>query len=161
MSPAAAKELAASCQSGRRLALMVHRVMQKGKCDGQLMEGDIVVQVEGRYVTRPQEVERAMDSQGRNGTAWQVLRSWTLTDCTVQPSWRCSDGTEHIVLYNGIVLRCTPRAVAERGGPLKGAEKGMYFWHVLPGSPADTFAFPCPGWLAEVEEFPTPTLEKL
>merc|ERR1711871_1381800 len=119
------------------------------------MEGDILVQVEGRFVTRPQEVEFSMESKGRTGKVWQVLRSRALTECIVHPSWRCSDGTGHIVLFNGIVLRCTPRAVAERGGPLKGAEKGLYFWTVMAGSPADTFAFPCTGWLAKVDEFPT------
>merc|ERR1719401_3418172 len=118
--------------------------MQKGEFDGHLMEGDIVVRVDGRYVTRPQEVERAMEIKGNEGVTWHVLRSRSIVECSLRPSWRCSDGTERLIVFNGIVLRRTPRAVAERGGSLKGAERGLYFWYVIAGSPADTFGVPCP-----------------
>jgi len=60
-----------------------------------------------------------------------------------------------LVIFNGLVLRPTPRAVAERGGPLRPHTRpgaGLYYWHIFPGSPADTFSLIAPGWLVQVDD---------
>lgn len=163
MSLESTRELAASCSDGRRQVLMVSRVTSGGACDGRLSEGDVVLRIAGQPVTRPQEVERLMElggggeSAGREGAAvvWSLLRSKKQVEVPLQPSWRGSDGNQRLITFNGVVLRSTPRAVAERGGPLLPHTRpgeGLYFWHVFPGSPADTFGIKAPGWLVQVDD---------
>merc|ERR1711924_461836 len=77
---------------------------------------------------------------------------------------RASDGTERLLVFNGMVLRPTLRAVAERGGPALQHTRpgeGLYFWYIFPGSPADTFGIAGPGWLMQVNDEPTPNIERL
>merc|ERR1719188_94957 len=86
---------------------------------------------------------------------WRVLRSRKQLEVPVQASWRRSDGTTRLLVFNGIVLRPTPRAVAERGGPVPPHTRpgeGLYFWYIFPGSPADTFGLAAPGWLVQVDD---------
>mmetsp|Transcript_11262 Transcript_11262/g.26579 ORF Transcript_11262/g.26579 Transcript_11262/m.26579 type:complete len:1017 (+) Transcript_11262:1-3051(+) len=171
MSLESTRELAASCSDGRRQVLMVSRVTTGGACDGLLSEGDVVLRVCGRPVTRPQEVEALLEQQ-RPGTGagvgtpgiWQVLRSRQQVDVPVQPSWRCSDGTSRLLVFNGLALRPTLRAVAERGGPVPPHARpgeGLYFWYIFPGSPADTFGLMAPGWLVSVDDEATPNIGSL
>jgi len=168
MSLESTRELAASCSDGRRQVLMVSRVTSGGACDGPLAEGDVVLRVGGRPVTRPQEVERLMQQAhpDKNGGAvvWKLLRSKVQQEALVQPSWRRSDGTCRLLVFQGVVLRHTPRAVAERGGPVRAHTRpgqGLYFWYVFPGSPADTFGVAAPGWLVQVDEEPVNTIDEL
>ncbi|CAE8709373.1 unnamed protein product [Polarella glacialis] len=170
MSLECAKELAASCcESGRRQVLTVSRITAGGTCDqdGGLIEGDIVLKVAGQPVTRPQEVERLISRKDALDLApvlWTVLRSKEQVEVRVQPSRSCSDGTTRLLLFNGLVLRATPRAIAERGGPaLPNSQpgQGLYFWYVFPGSPADTFELAAPGWLVQVDSEPTPSIDRL
>ncbi|CAE8581024.1 unnamed protein product [Polarella glacialis] len=170
MSLECAKELAASCcESGRRQVLTVSRITAGGTCDqdGGLIEGDIVLKVAGQPVTRPQEVERLISRKDALDLApvlWTVLHSKEQVEVRVQPSRSCSDGTTRLLLFNGLVLRATPRAIAERGGPaLPNSQpgQGLYFWYVFPGSPADTFELAAPGWLVQVDSEPTPSIDRL
>jgi len=173
MSLESTRELATNSSDGRRQVLMVSRVTAGGACDGQLAEGDVVLRVSGRPVTRPQEVEALMEQQrpaSEGGAAsaeavvWQVLRSRQQVEVPVQPSWRCSDGTSRLVVFNGIVLRPTLRAVAERGGPVPPHAQpgeGLYYWYIFPGSPADTFGLVAPGWLVQVDDEATPNIDCL
>jgi len=167
MSPEYARELATSCAFGRRQALMVSRVTTEGLCDGNVMEGDVVLCIGGRPVTRPQDVERAMQQcqDATDGSVlWKVLRARNVVETRVCASSRYSDGTERLVVFNGLVLRPTLRAVAERGGPVLShtrAGEGLYFWYVLPGSPANTFGLMAPGWLVQVNDEPTPSIKHL
>lgn len=64
---------------------------------------------------------------------WRVQRSRQPMDLDLTPTLLHSDGTEHIVVFNGVVLRPTPRAVAERGGPtlpFTRPGQGLYFWRL-------------------------------
>merc|ERR1712048_1476214 len=82
----------------------------------------------------------------------------------VHPSLRSSDGTNRLLVFNGIVLRPTLRAVAERGGPVLEHTKpgqGLYFWYIFSGSPAETFGVTGPGWLIQVNDVPTPSIDEL
>eukprot|EP00927_Polykrikos_kofoidii_P072471 TRINITY_DN68587_c0_g1_i1.p1 TRINITY_DN68587_c0_g1~~TRINITY_DN68587_c0_g1_i1.p1 ORF type:complete len:1221 (+),score=175.31 TRINITY_DN68587_c0_g1_i1:79-3663(+) len=189
MSSESARELVGCCSHGRRQALMVSRVTAGGECDGQLQEGDVLLRVEGTPVTRPQEVERRMwlsltagsvdgtgsgcssrceKPQETNGsdyaTCIQVLRSKVPVEVRIRPSHCGTDGTNRLLVFNGMVLRPTLRAVAERGGPVLPHARpgqGLYFWYIFPGSPADTFSIAGPGWLVQVNDEPTPSIEAL
>jgi len=147
--------------------MMVSRVTVGGAFDGRLSEGDVVLRVAGQPVTRPQEVERLMEKHSAGNAeavCWKVLRSRQQVEARVQPSVRASDGTVRIIVFNGIVLRPTPRAVAERGGPVRPHTRpgeGLYFWHIFAGSPADTFGLSAPGWLVQVDEEATPSIDGL
>eukprot|EP00929_Paragymnodinium_shiwhaense_P101545 TRINITY_DN64701_c0_g1_i1.p1 TRINITY_DN64701_c0_g1~~TRINITY_DN64701_c0_g1_i1.p1 ORF type:complete len:1087 (+),score=246.26 TRINITY_DN64701_c0_g1_i1:172-3432(+) len=172
-----AKEILAHCSAGRRQALMVSRVTAGGECDGQLQEGDVLLQVSGKTVTRMQEVEHLCAGGSSSSTAaankpteapctvtLKVLRSRQPVETKVRPSVRRSDGTERILIFNGMVMRPTLRAVAERGGPVlphTQPGQGLYFWYIFPGSPADTFGVTGPGWLVQVDDEPTPSIERL
>jgi len=135
-------------------------------CDGKLMEGDLLLKVGGHPVTRPQQVESitARISPDAGGVVWQVLRSRQQVEICVHPSALPSDGTERLIVFNGLVLRPTLRAVAERGGPmLPHAQpgQGLYFWYIFPGSPADTFGVLGPGWLVQINDEKTPSIDHL
>eukprot|EP00913_Durusdinium_trenchii_P020135 g18922.t1 len=83
-----ARALAACSSGGRRQILRVGRITSGGGCDSILLEGDLVLSINGK---------------------------------------------PHIVVFNGVVLRPTPRAVAERGGPTLAFTRpgqGLYFWNL-------------------------------
>jgi len=160
-------EQAEGCsKDGRRSVLLLSRVTTGGAFDGRLAEGDVVLRVAGKAVTRPQEVERLMEKHSRSGeeVCWRVLRSKKEVEAQVLPSVRATDGTSRLLVFLGIVMRGTPRAVAERGGPVRPHTRpgeGLYFWHIFPGSPADTFGLTAPGWLVQVDEDDTPSIDGL
>ena len=172
-----ARALAACSSGGRRQILRVGRIMSGGGCDGILLEGDLVLSVNGKPVTKPHEIEREMrkchtpdGGDSVSGMRWRVQRSRQPMDLDLTPTLLHSDGTEHIVVFNGVVLRPTPRAVAERGGPTLAFTRpgqGLYFWYIYPGSPADTFSFADSramrnlGWLVQLNNEPTPSIERL
>ncbi|CAE7240652.1 NMA111, partial [Symbiodinium necroappetens] len=117
-----ARALAACSSGGRRHILRVGRITSGGGCDGVLLEGDLILSINGKPVTKPHEVEREMRKchvarAEVNSMSWRVQRSRQPVDLDLRPTLLHSDGTEHIVVFNGVVLRPTPRAVAERGGP--------------------------------------------
>jgi len=151
-------ELRVKCCDGRRQVMLVSRVTAGGAFDKRLAEGDVVLRVAGQPVTRPQDVERLMELHSKGSgeaVTWTVLRSRQQFEASVTPSVRSSDGTQRLVIFNGIVMRPTPRAVAERGGPVRPHTRpgaGLYFWHIFPGSPADTFGLSAPGWLVQVDD---------
>lgn len=161
------RELAASCSDGRRQVLMVSRVTTGGACDGQLCEGDVILRVADTPVTRPQEVERLMEKCTHDSGAevlWKVLRSKSQVERPVQARWRSSDGTSRLLVFNGLVVRPTLRAVAERGGPLHPHARpgeGLYYWYIFPGSPADTFGLVAPGWLVQVDDEATGSMDSI
>mmetsp|Transcript_22583 Transcript_22583/g.52603 ORF Transcript_22583/g.52603 Transcript_22583/m.52603 type:complete len:1114 (+) Transcript_22583:59-3400(+) len=166
-----ARELVASCSVGRRQVLRVSRITSGGQCDGRLMEGDLVLRVAGQSVARPREVERLMEQtlpgEEAKAVVWQVLRSRKIVEASVVPDTFSSDGTERLVVFNGAVLRPTLRAVAERGGPAlphTQPGRGLYFWYIFPGSPADTFGLldtRFTGWLMQVNDSPTDSIQGL
>mmetsp|Transcript_47675 Transcript_47675/g.113559 ORF Transcript_47675/g.113559 Transcript_47675/m.113559 type:complete len:1090 (-) Transcript_47675:48-3317(-) len=170
-----ARALAACSSGGRRHILRVGRITSGGGCDGVLLEGDLILSINGKPVTKPHEVEREMRKchvarAEVNSMSWRVQRSRQPVDLDLRPTLLHSDGTEHIVVFNGVVLRPTPRAVAERGGPtlpFTRPGQGLYFWYIYPGSPADTFSFADSramrnlGWLVQLNNEPTPSIERL
>lgn len=172
-----ARALAACSSGGRRQILRVGRIMSGGGCDGILLEGDLVLSINGKPVTKPHEIEREMrkchtcdGEESVSSMRWRVQRSRQPMDLDLTPTLLHSDGTEHIVVFNGVVLRLTPRAVAERGGPtlpFTRPGQGLYFWYIYPGSPADTFSFADSramrnlGWLVQLNNEPTPSIDRL
>mmetsp|Transcript_77663 Transcript_77663/g.186317 ORF Transcript_77663/g.186317 Transcript_77663/m.186317 type:complete len:1086 (-) Transcript_77663:243-3500(-) len=172
-----ARALAACSSGGRRQILRVGRITSGGGCDGILLEGDLLLSINSKPVTKPHEVEREMRKchgpdagSSVSSMCWRVQRSRQPVDLDLTPTLLHSDGTEHIVVFNGVVLRPTPRAVAERGGPTLQFTKpgqGLYFWYVYPGSPADTFSFADSramrnlGWLVQLNNEATPSIERL
>mmetsp|Transcript_92212 Transcript_92212/g.192818 ORF Transcript_92212/g.192818 Transcript_92212/m.192818 type:complete len:1083 (+) Transcript_92212:50-3298(+) len=159
-------EQAPGCCESRRQVLMLSRVTTGGTFDGKLAEGDVLLKVASKGVTRPQEVEQLMNEHSPNGEPvwWKVLRSREEKDFQVSASVRPSDGTARILVFLGIVMRPTPRAVSERGGPVRPHAQpgqGLYFWHIFDGSPADTFGLRPPGWLVQVDDQPTDSIDTL
>ncbi|CAK9049172.1 Pro-apoptotic serine protease NMA111 [Durusdinium trenchii] len=180
-----ARALAACSSGGRRQILRVGRITSGGGCDSILLEGDLVLSINGKPVTKPHEVEREMrkchspdsgDGASVSSMRWRVQRSRQPMDLDLTPTLLRSDGTEHIVVFNGVVLRPTPRAVAERGGPtlaftrpgqVEMGRRENWLQYIYPGSPADTFSFADSramrnlGWLVQLNNEPTPSIERL
>jgi len=121
-----------------------------------LEEGDLLLGVDGRPVTRIREVETAV--QGREEVEVAVLRDGAERAFRVPTRLLPGRGIERAVLWAGALLQIPHRAVAvQRGIPREGVYLAWFAW----GSPAHRYGLGATRRITHVDGEATPDLDAL
>ncbi len=136
-----------------RTVLSVLRLMAGHPASEVLRSGDLILDIEGRPVTRFGEVERASQ---RENVAMRVLRDGELLDLDVPTEAVDGSGTTVAVLWAGTLLQAPPRALALQRGLER---EGVYVSRFWFGSPANRYGVQATRRIVEVDGRPTPDLD--
>lgn len=132
--PAADLETLARLGGTRRQVVMVRRVTAGTDASRNLASGDLVLKVEGEWVTQVDQVERVAEANPR--LVLTVLRDGQLTQRTVAPQEGNGRGVDRMVLWAGALLHETPLSISQQRNVQPG---GLYVSWVSMGSPAQGF----------------------
>jgi pro-apoptotic serine protease NMA111 len=158
-----ARELGLSDEWTRRLAaqnaterqvLAVERTVGGSPASQVLQEGDLLLAVDGKVVTRFREVERAAaDRPEVKVTVWRVNEEKTLDVPTAELS---GTDVDRIVEWGGATLQSPYRAMSEQRGiePV-----GVYVGFFAYGSPATRYGLFAGRTILAVDGHPTPDLD--
>lgn len=146
--------------------LQVSVIPQSVPCHNLIKVGDLLAAVHGEVVTTVQAVEtllqKAIAEAGvRPSDAFfkvklTILRQGAECEIEVLVPLLTSDGSARILLWHGLVLQETPRAVHEsRNSIVPGT---VHISHTFLGSPADSNSI-MGDFLVSVDGEPTPTLD--
>jgi S1-C subfamily serine protease len=139
--------------SKRRRVLSVRRLVAGSPAAGLLREGDLLVDVNGRTVTRPQEVELAIDADVASLRVVREGRELRLEIPTVRLD---GDGGSRAIIWAGALLQPPHRALAvQRGVELT----GVYVAWTWFGSPASRYGLRATRRIVAVDGEPTPDLD--
>jgi S1-C subfamily serine protease len=138
----------------QRQALTVVRMVGGTPASKLLQQGDLVLAIDGKVVTRFREVERAAADKGTvKVTVWRGNSEQTLDVDTVQLP---GADIERLVEWGGATLQAPHRAMsAQRGIPPVGVYVGYFSY----GSPATRYGLYPGRRIVEVDGTPTPDLD--
>lgn len=147
--------------------LQVSVVTWTGPCHNLIQIGDLLVAVHGEIVATVQAVEAMLQKAIADADVSQcdslfkikltVLRQGAEREVEVMMPLLTSDGSTRVLLWHGLLLQETPRAVHEsRSSAL--APSGVHISHTFLGSPADANSI-MGEFLVAVDGEPTPTLD--
>jgi S1-C subfamily serine protease len=137
----------------RRRVLAVRRVVAGTEAARRLRVGDLVLGVNGAPVTRPRELERAVQE---GVPRLHLLRDGRELELDVPTSPLDGAGTERAVVFAGALLQAPHRPLAAQWGiPLEGV---YVAWSWL-GSPAHRYGLRSTHRILEVDGFPTRDLD--
>ena len=135
-----------AAQPSRSQVLSVAQLAHAGD-DGGILEGDLVLAVNGSPTATFRDVEdAAKDEASVTVTLWRegVARDVALKTDAV----KCGAGTERVVVWCGLLLQAPHRAVTEMGAP----GTGVYCSYYLYGSPAHFYAIKACRFIVEVND---------
>jgi pro-apoptotic serine protease NMA111 len=137
-----------------RQALMAVRMVGGSDAAKLLQQGDILLAIDGRTVTRFNEVERAVaDAPTINVTVWRANAPVNLK---IQTAALDGQDTSRVVHWAGATLQAPQRAVAaQRGIP----PYGVYVAFFTYGSPSARYGLYPGRRIVEVDGEPTPDLD--
>jgi S1-C subfamily serine protease len=137
-----------------RQALTVVRMVGGTPASVTLQQGDLVLAIDGKVVTRFREVERAAaDKEQVQVTVWRGAGEQTLDVKTVELPGADID---RLVQWGGATLQAPHRAMsAQRGIP----PVGVYVGYFAYGSPATRYGLYPGRRIVEVDGVPTPDLD--
>jgi len=148
-----AKKLAAGNPTQRQ-ALTVIRLVGGAPAARLLQQGDLVLAIDGKVVTRFSEVERAVaDKQEVKVTVWRGDGEQTVDVRTVELPGADID---RLVQWAGATLQAPHRAMSAQRGI---APVGVYVGYFAYGSPATRFGLYPGRRIVEVDGAPTPDLD--
>jgi S1-C subfamily serine protease len=137
----------------RRRVLSVRRLVAGSPAAAVLEEGDLLVDVNGRTVTRPQEVEVALDA---DVASLRVVRDGSELAVEVPTVRLDGDGGSRALVWAGALLQPPHRALAaQRGVDLN----GVYIAWTWFGSPASRYKLRAMRRIVSVDGQPTPDLD--
>jgi S1-C subfamily serine protease len=138
----------------QRQALTVVRMVGGSPASHALQQGDLVLAIDGRTVTRFREVERAVADKDRvQVTVWRGSSEQTLDIKTMELPGADID---RLVEWGGATLQAPHRAMsAQRGIP----PVGVYVGYFAYGSPATRYGLYPGRRIVEVDGIPTPDLD--
>jgi S1-C subfamily serine protease len=138
----------------RRQALTVVRLVGGSPAAKILQQGDLVLAIDGKVVTRFKEVESAVaDKSEVQVTVWRGKSEQTLQVPTVELP---GADIERLVEWGGATLQAPHRAMsAQRGIP----PVGVYVGYFAYGSPATRYGLYPGRRIVEVDGVPTPDLD--
>jgi pro-apoptotic serine protease NMA111 len=138
----------------RRQALTVVRLVGGSPAAQQLQQGDLLLAIDGKVVTRFREVEKAAaDTDRVDVTVWRGQSELTLQIPTAE-----LPGTDvnRLVEWAGATLQVPHRAMSvQRGIPPEGVYVGYFSY----GSPATRYGLYPGRRIVEVDGVPTPDLD--
>jgi len=143
-----------ACEQEKRQVLSVQRLIPGTPAHGQLLEGDLILAVDGVPVNTYPAVEAAVLRSPR--VQLTVLRDGGERAVDVSTSEVRSDGTTHITVWCGLILQHAYRAVLERGYSPPGG--GVYISYYLYGSPAQKYKLVPKNWIVELNGSPVADL---
>jgi S1-C subfamily serine protease len=137
-----------------RQALTVVRLVGGSPAAKILQQGDLVLAIDGKVVTRFKEVENAaVDKSEVQVTVWRGKSEQTFQVPTVELS---GSDIERLVEWGGATLQAPHRAMsAQRGIP----PVGVYVGYFAYGSPATRYGLYPGRRIVEVDGVPTPDLD--
>lgn len=138
----------------QRQVLTVVRLVGGSPASHLLQQGDLLLAIDGKVVTRFREVERAAaDKSQVQVTVWRGNGALTLNVPTVELN---GSDINRIVEWAGATLQAPHRAMAEqRGVP----PVGVYVGYFTYGSPAARYGLYPGRRIVEVDGVPTPNLD--
>jgi S1-C subfamily serine protease len=139
----------------QRQVLSIVRLVGGSPAVGRLKQGDIVLAIDDKVVTKFREVELAVaDKPEVNVTVWRDGEEKLVTLATAALSGRDID---RIVMWAGATLQAPHRAmIAQRGIP----PEGVYVGYFAYGSPATRYGLFPGRRIVEVDGVPTPNLDE-
>ncbi len=137
-----------------RQVLSVARITGGAASAGVLRQGDLLLAVEGKPVTRFRDVERALgDREQVAVTVWRGQGEEVLTVPTTALDGR---DVERIVQWAGAILHAPHRAMSAQRGVVP---QGVYVAYFSYGSPATRYRLSPGRRIVEVDGQPTPDLD--
>ena len=137
-----------------RQALTIVRLVGGSPASSLLQQGDLLLAIDGKVVTRFKEVEAAVaDRSEVNVTVWRGNSEQTVSVPTAELP---GTDTERIVEWGGATLQAPHRAMSsQRGIP----PVGVYVGYFAYGSPATRYGLYPGRRIVEVDGVPTPNLD--
>ncbi len=141
-------------RSSERQVLSIVRLVGGSPAQRLLQQGDLVLAVDGKLVTRFRDVERAVaDRQRVNVTIWRDGREQSVDVPTVALS---GIDVDRLVQWAGATLQAPHRAMRAQRGV---AAEGVYVAYFAYGSPATRYGLFPGRRIVEVDGMPTPDLD--
>jgi len=139
-------------------------VTATGPCRNLIEVGDLLVAVHGEVVATVHAVEAMLQKGIADAGTRQsdsickikltVLRHGVEREVEVLVPLLSSDGSARVVLWHGLLLQETPRAIRSSAV----VPSGVHISHTMLGSPADAYSI-AGDFLVSVDGEPTPTLD--
>jgi S1-C subfamily serine protease len=139
----------------QRQVLSIVRLVGGSPAVGRLRQGDILLAIDDKVVTRFREVELAVaDKPEVNVTVWRDGEEKVIPLATAALS---GNDLDRIVMWAGATLQAPHRAmIAQRGIP----PEGVYVGYFAYGSPATRYGLFPGRRIVEVDGVPTPNLDE-
>jgi S1-C subfamily serine protease len=151
---AAWTERLAQHTSTRRQVLSVVRLVGGSPAAGLLQQGDLLLAIDGKVVTRFREVEQAAaDKELVHVTVWRGQGELELAVPTADLP---GSDVERVVEWAGATLQAPHRAMSAQRGI---APRGVYVAYFAYGSPATRYGLFPGRRIVEVDGAPTPDLD--
>ena len=125
-----------------------------GRCRGKVLEGDLLLAVDGEATATFRDVEnKTKDAARVTMTLW---RESSAVDVDV-PTYavKVGPGTERVLVWCGLLLQAPHRAVTEMGAP----KTGVYCSYYLYGSPAHFYSIKACRFVLQVNDAKVETLD--
>ena len=140
--------------STERQALMVVRMVGGSNAAKLLQQGDILLAIDGRTITRFAEVEHAVaDAPTVQVTVW---RGAAAVNLTLETAALNGQDIDRVVQWAGATLQAPQRAIAAQRGI---APSGVYVAFFTYGSPSARYGLYPGRRIVEVDGVPTPDLD--
>src|SRR6187402_460188 len=138
----------------QRQVLSIVRLVGGSPAVGKLKQGDIILSIDDKVVTKFREVELAVaDKREVNVMVWRDGEEQLITLATAALS---GNDIDRIVMWAGATLQAPHRAmIAQRGIP----PEGVYVGYFAYGSPATRYGLFPGRRITEVDGIPTPNLD--
>jgi len=139
----------------QRQVLSIVRLVGGSPAVGKLKQGDIILSIDDKVVTKFREVELAVaDKREVNVMVWRDGEEQLVTLATAALS---GNDIDRIVMWAGATLQAPHRAmIAQRGIP----PEGVYVGYFAYGSPATRYGLFPGRRIVEVDGMPTPNLDE-
>ena len=139
----------------QRQVLSIVRLVGGSPAVGKLKQGDILLSIDDKVVTKFREVELAVaDKREVNVMVWRDGEEQLVTLATAALS---GNDIDRIVMWAGATLQAPHRAmIAQRGIP----PEGVYVGYFAYGSPATRYGLFPGRRIVEVDGIPTPNLDE-
>jgi S1-C subfamily serine protease len=138
----------------KRQVLSIVRIVGGSPALRRLRQGDLILAIDGKTVTRFRQVERAVADKAR--VAVTLWRDGAELKTEVDTAALLGADVDRIMLWAGATLQAPHRAmVAQRGIPPEGVYVGYYSF----GSPATRYGLFPGRRIVEVDGVPTPDLD--
>ncbi len=139
----------------RRQVLEVTRLVGGSPAAASLLQGDLLLSVDGKVVTRFSDVERAVADQPR--VTLEVWRGEGAKRFDVDTVALTGDDVDRVLQWGGATLQALPRALlAQRSVP----PVGVYVAFLVYGSPASHYGLYPGRRIVEVDGQATPDLDR-